>query len=97
MHEYSITSSIIEIVKRNIKEKNLGPIQKINFELSPLSQIEPESVNFYFKALTVEDQYLKDTKLNFIKKKLKLTCRECKKTSETEDFIVKCFFVEAQI
>lgn len=90
MHEYSITSSIIEIVNRNIKKRNLGPIKKINLRLSPISQIEPESVTFYFNALTREDKNLKGTELAFEKEKLKLSCQDCGKKSEIKDFLIRC-------
>jgi len=58
MHEYSITCSIIEILKEAVKENNIKRIKKINFRLSPLSHIEPQSIEFYYNFLTKNDYKL---------------------------------------
>ena len=83
MHEYSITCSILEILEKIIKEKNLKKINKVKFELSKLASIEPGSIKFYFDFLTVESQSLKGAILKFKKNKLKLACSECGKIFES--------------
>lgn len=83
MHEYSITCSILEILEKIIKEKNLKKIKKVKFELSKLASIEPGSIKFYFDFLTAENQRLKGAILKFKKNKLKLACSECGKIFES--------------
>lgn len=79
MHEYSITCSILEILDKVIIEKKLKKVIQINFELSSIAGIEPESIKFYFDFLTAKNQILKDAILKFKKNKLKLVCMECEK------------------
>jgi len=83
MHEYSITCSILEILDKVINEKKLKKIRKVNFELSQIASIEPESIKFYFDFLTAENQKLKGAILKFKKNKLKLACSECGKIFES--------------
>ena len=83
MHEYSITCSILEILEKTIKEKNLKKLKKVKFELSKLASIEPQSIKFYFDFLTAENQRLKGAILKFKKNKLKLACNECGKIFES--------------
>ncbi len=94
MHEYSITCSILEILDKVIDEKKLKRIRKINFELSRIASIEPESVKFYFNFLTAENQSLKGAILKFKKNKLKLVCSKCGKIFQSNaEFVisgVKC-------
>ena len=94
MHEYSITCSILQILDKVINEKKLKKIKKVNFELSRIASIEPESIKFYFDFLTVEDQRLKGAILKFKKNKLKLACGGCAKifqsNAEFDISNVKC-------
>jgi len=85
MHEYSITSSILQILEKIINEKKLNKISEINFELSRIASIEPESIKFYFDFLTEENNRLKGAVLNFKKNKLKLTCGKCGKIFESNN------------
>jgi len=84
MHEYSITCSILKILDKVINEKKLKKIKIINFELSRVASIEPESVKFYFDFLTAENQSLKGAILKFKKNKLKFVCSKCGKIFESD-------------
>ena len=94
MHEYSITCSILQILDKVINEKKLKKIKKVNFELSRIASVEPESIKFYFDFLTEDNQKLKGAILKFKKNKLKFACSKCGKIfqSNTEFDIsnVKC-------
>jgi len=83
MHEYSITCSILEILDKVINEKKLNKIRKVNFELSRIASIEPESIKFYFDFLTAENKRMKGAILKFKKNKLKLACSNCGKIFES--------------
>jgi hydrogenase nickel insertion protein HypA len=84
MHEYSITCSIVEILDKVVDEKKLKNIKKVNFELSRIASIEPESIKFYFDFLTAENQKLKGAILKFKKNKLKLICSNCGKIFQSK-------------
>ena len=90
MHEYSITCSIISILEKTAKEKNLKKISRVNLEINPVASLEPESIKFYFEFLTKEKELLKGAKLKFKKIKVSLNCSSCKKQFSTTDFPPKC-------
>lgn len=91
MHEHSITCSIVDILNRVMKENKIKKIRIINFEISSIAQIEPSSIEFYYNFLTRENKALKDAKLIFNKKKMKIKCSDCGQTSEMKDiFLAHC-------
>lgn len=90
MHEYSITCSIIEILKKVAKEKNIKKIKRISFEISPITHIEPGSIEFYYNFLTKEDNILKNAKLIFKKEKFEILCQDCKKKYKIDKFLARC-------
>ena len=90
MHEYSITSSILEILQKVIDEKNLKKVKKVNFELSKLASIEPESIKFYFNFLTKDNEILKYARLHFKKINIEVRCNDCNKIYNLKSFEVKC-------
>jgi hydrogenase nickel insertion protein HypA len=90
MHEFSITSSIIDILKNTIKNRDVEKILKINFLLNPFGGIEPESIKFYYEFMTKDDSVLKDAKLIFKKEKIKIKCRSCGECFEVFKLSSKC-------
>ena len=90
MHEYSITSSIIEILEEIGRKNKLDRIKKVNFRISPVASIEPESVRFYYEYLTQENNLLKGAELVFEKSNVTIICRACKKTFENKVFSPIC-------
>ena len=63
MHEYSITCSIIDIVKKITDENKVAKVSKIDFEISPAASLEPDSIKFYYEFLTRDDSILKNARL----------------------------------
>jgi hydrogenase nickel insertion protein HypA len=90
MHEYSITCSILEILQKVVGENNLKKVKKVNFQLSKLSNIEPESVKFYFNFLTKDAEIFKGARLYFKKINIKVLCNDCSKTYDLKSFEVRC-------
>jgi hydrogenase nickel incorporation protein HypA/HybF len=90
MHEYSITSSIIEILEGIGKKNKLDKIKKINFMVSPVASIEPESVRFYYQYLTKENSLLKGAELVFEKSELDIRCLSCNKEFTCKEFKPLC-------
>ncbi len=90
MHEYSITTSLIQIIEKIVKEKKIKKVEKVNLEINPLASIEPDSIKFYFEFLTKENPELKDAEINFKKVKIKVKCSNCDFIFYLEDLMDKC-------
>ncbi len=90
MHEASITSSIVDILKNIIKEKEINKILKVHFLLSPYGGIDSDSIKFYYEFLTKDDLVLKDAKLIFKKDKIKIACKSCGESFESLKLISRC-------
>ena len=48
MHEYSITRSILDILDKIVKENKVKKLKRVNFEISSIAHIEPDSIKFYY-------------------------------------------------
>ena len=90
MHEFSITGSIIDILKNTIKDRDIKKILKVNFLVNPYGGIEPDSIKFYYEFLTKDDPVLKDAKLIFKKEKIKIKCNDCGECLEVFKLISSC-------
>jgi hydrogenase nickel incorporation protein HypA/HybF len=90
MHEYSITSSIIEILEDIGKKNKLDKIKKVNFIVSPAASIEPESVRFYYRYLTEDNSILRGAELIFEKSELDIKCLTCNKEFTCKEFKPLC-------
>ena len=90
MHEFSITNSIIDILKNTIKDRETRKIKKVNFLINPYGGIEPESIKFYYEFLTKDDSDLKDARLIFKKEKIKIKCNNCSYAFEVFKMFTKC-------
>ena len=90
MHEYSITCSIISILKKIAADKALNKISKVNFELSPAASLEPESIRFYFDFLTRQSTLLNGAKLSFRKTKIRIKCKSCGRIFSSSKFPPRC-------
>jgi hydrogenase nickel incorporation protein HypA/HybF len=90
MHEYSITSSLVNILKDVAKKNKLEKISKVNIDIDPIANIEPDSINFYYEYMTKDNTLLKDSKLIFNIQRIKIECRDCGNIFEKSNFIPKC-------
>jgi hydrogenase nickel incorporation protein HypA/HybF len=90
MHEFSITSSIIDILKNIIKDRDIKKILKVNFLTNSYGGIEPESIKFYYEFLTKDDPDLKDARLIFKKEKIKINCNNCGESFEVFKLFSNC-------
>ena len=90
MHEYSITSSLVNILEDVAKENRLRKISRVNIDLNPIANIEPDSINFYYEFLTRDNNLLKNSELIFNIQRIKIECRDCSNVFEKDEFIPKC-------
>ena len=90
MHEYSITSSMVNILEDVAKKNKLEKISKVNIDLNPIANIEPDSINFYYEFMTRDNKLLKGSELVFSVRKIKIECGDCSDIFEKDKFIPKC-------
>jgi hydrogenase nickel insertion protein HypA len=90
MHEYSITCSIIEIVKKISVEKKVSKVSKIDLEINPAASLEPDSIKFYYEFLTRDDNILKNARLVFKNPEKKVKCSHCSALYLPEGFPAIC-------
>src|SRR4030043_706550 len=89
MHEYSVTESIINILKKEFDGKEKNKIIKINLVIGKYSGFSPESIDFYFKILK-KDTIFNSAELNFIIKDIELECPDCKNKFISDSVFAIC-------
>ena len=90
MHEYSITSSMVSILEDVAKKNNLEKISRVNIDINPIANIEPDSINFYYEFMTRDSKLLKGSELIFSIQKIKIECRNCNDVFEKDKFVPEC-------
>ena len=90
MHEYSITSSMVDILEDIAKKNKLKKISKVNIDLNSIANIEPDSIKFYYEFMTRDNELLNDSELIFNIQKIKIECRDCSYIFEKDEFIPEC-------
>ena len=90
MHEYSITSSMVNILEDVAKKNKLEKISKVNIDLNPIANIEPDSINFYYDFLTRDNKLLKGSELIFSIQRIKIECRDCGSIYKKKEFVPEC-------
>ena len=77
MHEFSIASSLVDELKRILKEQNATSIKSVDIEVGEYSNIVPELLNDAFNLLKREETIIKDAELKISVLPLKLRCKDC--------------------
>jgi Zn finger protein HypA/HybF involved in hydrogenase expression len=90
MHEYSITCSVIDIVKKIVDENKVTKVSRIDFEINPAASLEPYSIRFYYGFLTRDDSILKKARLVFKKPAKKIKCSQCGALYSAKGFPAAC-------
>jgi Zn finger protein HypA/HybF involved in hydrogenase expression len=90
MHEYSITCSIIDIVKKIVDENKVSKVSRIDFEINPAASLEPYSIKFYYEFLTRDDSILKKARLVFKRPAKKIKCGQCGALYSAKGFPAVC-------
>ncbi|MCX6152682.1 MAG: hydrogenase maturation nickel metallochaperone HypA [Candidatus Kapabacteria bacterium] len=92
MHEVSIASEIIEIVRQNLPDGFDNKVKSVKLDLGEFTNIVPEALKFGFEVLT-EGTELDGAQLIMNILPLKIECQICENVSLTEPgyfFCVKC-------
>ncbi|MCX6165012.1 MAG: hydrogenase maturation nickel metallochaperone HypA [Ignavibacteriae bacterium] len=77
MHELSVAQNIIEIVKENVPEKDLGDVKTIFLEVGEFSGIVSDSLQYCFDVIKT-DTPLGNSKMEIKKIPFLLYCNKCK-------------------
>jgi len=92
VHEFSVISSIVELVKGEMgKHDNLNFVKEIVLEVGELSFLSHDALRFGFRALVENEPDIKDDALTIIPIQAKVKCRRCDyegamKAGETEEY-----------
>jgi len=80
MHEYSIVSSLLELIEEHAKKNNAKKVTKIEIKIGTLSGVEPELLKTAFDTFK-EGTICNDAKFIMHIQSVVVECNNCKKTS----------------
>ena len=89
MHEFSIATSLLEIITHEALPYPEARVTKIALKIGALSGVLPHALRFAFEVLS-EDTVAAGAMLVIEEVPLTLSCRSCGKTSTPEDPFLLC-------
>lgn len=89
MHEYSVTTNILDIAITEAKKANAHKITAIKLVIGDLSSIIDNSVQFYF-GIASKDTIAEGAELIFRRIKAKIGCSQCGLVSERPEYGFQC-------
>ncbi len=89
MHELSIASSILDLVRQHVPDGRLSDVRAIEVRVGRLSGVVGDSLAFSFEAL-VRDTELSGAELVIEDVPLRCRCRSCRAEFELIDPIFSC-------
>ena len=76
MHEFSITTQLVESVADEARRKNAKKVLEVHLIIGDLTLLGASQIRFAYKLLT-QDNIMKDSKLYIRHKKGKVKCDKC--------------------
>ncbi|MBM4161797.1 MAG: hydrogenase maturation nickel metallochaperone HypA [Ignavibacteria bacterium] len=89
MHELSIAQNIIEIVRQNVPENELGDVRAVRMKVGTLAGVVAESLRFSFSVL-VADSPLKDAYIQIEHIPFVIQCNTCRQSSSNDQGFAVC-------
>jgi hydrogenase nickel incorporation protein HypA/HybF len=92
VHEFSVISSIVDLVKDEMsKHDKLNFVKEIVLEVGELSFLSHDALQFGFRALVENEEKIKDDALTIVPIPAKVKCTQCDyegamKVDETEEY-----------
>ena len=83
MHEMSIASSLLEMVKQEMQKNNATKLVLVRVKHGRLANLVPEAMYFAWEALTINTD-LADSKLELVEVPLVVRCCKCDKEFKPE-------------
>jgi hydrogenase nickel incorporation protein HypA/HybF len=78
MHEFSIISSIIELVRSEMEKREASRVMEIHLEVGELSFLSHEALQFGFGVLAGNEPKIDKNALKIIPVPAEIKCRECR-------------------
>ena len=76
MHEFAITSQLLETVLREMEKHNAGSVAEVHLLVGELTYLEPRQIRESYRLLT-KDTKLADSRLKIVKSKGIVECSTC--------------------
>ncbi len=89
MHELAITQSILKIATEEARRHNATRISAIRLKVGALTDIVPESVQFYLDAIT-PGTVAEGVRLETIPVPVGATCTRCETSFVVEEYRLEC-------
>ena len=89
MHEADITQGILDIVFKAAEDAGAKKINEVNLTIGSLSQVVPDSIEFYFEIMT-KDTIADGVRLSIDMIPALAKCRACGNEFGAEDMILTC-------
>lgn len=91
MHEFSIASSIMDIVNKTAQENGMSHVVKVKIKVGGLRSVFPDSLLFSFKVCS-EGTVAQGGTLEIEEVPIACTCAGCQKEFHPEEFQFLCPF-----
>lgn len=89
MHELSVAATLLEMVETEARKAGLNSVSIVNVRVGPLSGVNPEALDFCFRALK-EQSWCKDACLRIEVPPGAAECRACGERSEFTEILYYC-------
>ena len=84
MHEFSVMSELVGVLKHEIENKNILSVKEVVVSVGELSFLAEEQLRFAYGVLTETIGPLKDSIFTFEDVKAEVACRKCSYTGGVE-------------
>lgn len=89
MHELSIASNLIEIVKHAIEGQEVSRVTSLRLVIGAMSSVLPDSLAFAFEVVS-KGTVAENARLDFDKKPLVGRCLDCGGEFPIRDYLFRC-------
>ena len=84
VHELSIMESVMNIVRENAVQSNIGKVNKLKLVIGKLSSVLPDSLQFCFQVLN-QEEFFRDAVLEIEEREIAIKCAKCEQHFTLED------------
>jgi hydrogenase nickel incorporation protein HypA/HybF len=89
MHELTLAESIVNTVKKAIRDRQDAKVAVVHVKIGELTEIVPDALRFCFESLTAQTS-LAGAKLEIVKVPIVGKCRKCGHEFTVEEFLFIC-------
>ena len=89
MHEYSITETIVNIIRAELKDREYSKVVRVTIVLGRMTGFSSEAIEHYFRIMN-KDTEMENTPLLFDYKGAVIFCEKCNKEYDQDDFLLYC-------